>query len=141
MSEDAKMAEKLTLHQDPLERFNAIDRSEFSTFMGMRTLHVSEKEVRVEMDLGGKLNSVGTGHGGAIFSLADQAFAIACNMGEHTQVARSASIKYIRPAKGRLVATARKVKEDELGSVYKVEVSAGEVLVAIFEGIGHKLKG
>jgi acyl-CoA thioesterase len=135
------MAEKLTLHQDPGERFKAIDQSEFSIFMGMRTVHVSEKEVRVEMDLGSKLNSVGTGHGGAIFSLADQAFAIACNMGEHTQVARSASIKYIKPARGKLEAVARKVREDEQGSVYKVEVFSGETIVAIFEGVGHKIKG
>jgi len=134
------MAERLTLHQDPKDRLKAIDQSEFSTFMGMRTVHVSESEVRVEMDLEGKLNSVGTGHGGAIFSLADQAFAIACNMGDSTQVARSASIKYIKPARGKLVAVAHKMKEDEKGSVYRVEVSAGEILVAVFEGIGHKIR-
>ena len=108
--------------------------------MGMRTIQVSEEAVKVEMDLEGKLNSVGTGHGGAIFSLADQAFAIACNMGERTQVARSASIKYLKPARGRLVATARKASEDDRGSVFKVEVHAGDVLVAVFEGIGHKLR-
>ncbi len=135
------MAEKLKLHQDPEERFRAIDQSEFSTFMGMRTLHASDNEVSVEMDLEGKLNSVGTGHGGAVFSLADQAFAIACNLGRDVQVARSASIKFIRPARGRLVAKAHKEKEDERGSVYKVEVFSGDALVAVFEGIGHKIKG
>jgi acyl-CoA thioesterase len=134
------MTEKLTIHQDPEERFHAIDNSEFSTFMGMRTVRVSEEEVKVEMDLEGKLNSVGTGHGGAVFSLADQAFALACNMGEHTQVARSASIKYLRPARGRLIATARKEREDDKGSVYKVEVTSGDTIVAVFEGVGHKIK-
>jgi len=134
------MSERLRIHDDPQERFMAIDGSEFSTFMGMRTVHASESEVKVEMDLEGKLNSVGTGHGGAIFSLADQAFALACNMGEHTQVARSASIKYIRPARGMLMATARKEKEDDRGSVYKVEVTCGDTIVAVFEGIGHKIK-
>lgn len=126
--------------KDPYERYLAIDGSEFSTFMGMRTLSVSGDEVKVEMDLDGKLNSVGTGHGGAIFSLADQAFAIACNLGEHVQVARSASIKFIKPAKGRLIATARKVSEDERGSLYKVEVRSADLLIAEFEGVGHKLK-
>jgi acyl-CoA thioesterase len=134
------MRERLMIHDDPQERFLAIDGSEFSTFMGMRTISASESEVKVEMDLKGKLNSVGTGHGGAVFSLADQAFALACNMGEHTQVARSASIKYIRPARGKLVATARKEREDDKGSVYKVEVTSGDTIVAVFEGIGHKIK-
>jgi acyl-CoA thioesterase len=134
------MSERLRIHGDPQERFLAIDGSEFSTFMGMRTISASESEVKVEMDLKGKLNSVGTGHGGAIFSLADQAFAIACNLGENTQVARSASIKYIRPARGVLVATARKEREDEKGSIFKVEVTAGGTLVAVFEGVGHKIR-
>jgi acyl-CoA thioesterase len=134
------MGEKLVTYQDPEERFHAIDNSEFSTFMGMRTVHVGDDEVRVEMDLEGKLNSVGTGHGGAIFSLADQAFAIACNLGEHTQVARAASIRYLKPARGKLMATARKVKEDDRGSTYRVEVSAGDSVVAVFEGVGHKLR-
>jgi acyl-CoA thioesterase len=134
------MSERLRIHDDPQERFLAIDGSEFSTFMGMRTISASESEVKVEMDLEGKLNSVGTGHGGAVFSLADQAFALACNMGEHTQVARSANIKYLRPARGRLIATARKEKEDDKGSVFKVEVTSGDTLVAVFEGIGHKIK-
>jgi acyl-CoA thioesterase len=134
------MSERLRIHDDPKERFLAIDGSEFSTFMGMRTISASESEVKVEMDLEGKLNSVGTGHGGAVFSLADQAFALACNMGEHTQVARSASIKYIRPARGKLTATARKEREDDKGSVYKVEVTSEDMVVAVFEGIGHKIK-
>jgi acyl-CoA thioesterase len=134
------MSERLRIYDDPQERFLAIDGSEFSTFMGMRTISASESEVKVEMDLEGKLNSVGTGHGGAIFSLADQAFALACNMGEHTQVARSASIKYFRPARGKLMATARKEREDDKGSVYKVEVTSGDTVVAVFEGIGHKIK-
>jgi acyl-CoA thioesterase len=134
------MSKRLMIYDDPQERFLAIDGSEFSTFMGIRTISASESEVKVEMDLEGKLNSVGTGHGGAIFSLADQAFAIACNMGEHTQVARSASIKYVKPARGMLVATARKSREDDTGSVYRVDVTAGKDLVAIFEGVGHKIK-
>ena len=134
------MGERLNLIQDPAERRASIEDCGYCHLMGMRTLEVNEDEVKVEMDLEGKLNAVGTGHGGAVFSLADQAFAIACNRGELTQVARSASIRYLKPARGRLVATARTVSEDERGSVVKVQVHAGDLLVAEFEGIGAKLK-
>ena len=103
-------------------------------------MSVSPDEVRVEMDLEDKLNGFGIGHGGAVFSLADEAFAIACNQGEFPQVAMSASIKYLKPATGRLTAVARKAKEDDRLSIYSVQVFSGEDLVAEFEGIGFKLK-
>ena len=41
--------------------------------MGMRTSCASEDEGKAETDPDGKLHSVGTGHGGTIFSMADQA--------------------------------------------------------------------
>jgi len=122
-------------------RLNGIVNSEFARTLGIAVISISAEEVRLEMSLDGKLNSIGTGHGGAIFSLADQAFAISANQGEFPQVARSANIKYLKPAKGTLTAIARKFSEDERGSVHHVTVFADGVLVAQFEGIGHKLKG
>jgi acyl-CoA thioesterase len=129
------------MDQEGEGRLNRIIDSEFARALGIRVTSISEQEVRLEMDLDGKLNSIGTGHGGAVFSLADQAFALSANQGEHPQVARSASIKYLKPAKGTLTAVARKVSEDDRGSVHHVSVLADGVLVAEFEGIGHKLKG
>ncbi|MEM0449217.1 MAG: hotdog fold thioesterase [Methanomassiliicoccales archaeon] len=133
------MGEPLIIYEDIEERLKAIDCSEYPIMMNMRTIKMTEEEVQVEMDLEGKRNSVGTAHGGAIFSLADQAFALACNMGKYTQVAKEASIRFLRPARGKLIATAKKRAEDEKGSVYEVEVREGNVLVAVFEGKGHKL--
>jgi acyl-CoA thioesterase len=80
------------------------------------------------------------GHGGAVFSLADEAFAIAANQGEYPPVAMSARTKYLKPAKDLLTAVARKAREDDGISVYAVSVYSGSELVADFEGIGLKLK-
>jgi len=129
------------MDEEGQSRLNRIIEGEFARMLGIRVASISEQEVRVEMDLEGKLNSIGTGHGGAIFSLADQAFALSANLDEYPQVARSASIKYLKPAKGKLIAVARKVSEDDRGSVHHVSVLADGVLVAEFEGFGHKLKG
>lgn len=123
------------------ERLDGIFHSEYAMTLGIRVVRLDEHEVEVEMDLDGKHNSLGTGHGGAIFSLADQAFAISANRGEHLQVAKSASIRYLKPAKGRLTAVARVVSEDERGSVHAVTVLSDGIVVAEFEGIGHKLRG
>jgi acyl-CoA thioesterase len=92
------------------------------------------------MPVDGLTNALGTVHGGAIFSLADQAFALAANSRGEPQVALNASITYMKPGRGDLVARARKVEENRTTSVYEVQVLQGEEVVAIFHGIGYKLR-
>lgn len=121
-------------------RLKVIEECEFSLVNEMKVTEFSEGEVVVEMNLHGKLNGFGTGHGGAIFALADQAFAISCNRGEHPQVAKEVRIKYLKSARGKLRAVARQVKEDERTSLCLVSVHSEEGLVAEFEGVGYKLR-
>lgn len=99
-----------------------------------------EGTVRCAMDVGDKLNLVGSGHGGAVFTLADQAFALASNLGPEHQVAMFASINYIRAAKGRLEAVARKIGETRSTSLFEVKVFEKDELVALFQGTGYKLR-
>ena len=134
------MGDGIDIPQDASIRMKKVMQSKYAALMGTRILSIGSEEVRVEMDLDDKLNGFGIGHGGAVFSLADEAFAIAANQGEYPQVAMSASIKYLRPAKGRLTAVARKSREDDRISVYAVHIYSGSELVAEFEGIGFKLK-
>jgi acyl-CoA thioesterase len=88
------------------------------------------------MDTAGKNGPGGVAHGGAVFTLADQAFGIAANMGGSKQVALSANIQYISPATGLLEAVAEKVSQNGMCSVYRIAVTTGEKLVAVFEGVG-----
>ena len=134
------MSARPWISMDVNARLQAIMNCEFARNAGMKVISISKEEVKVEMNLDDKLNGFGTGHGGAVFSLADQAFALACNQGEFATVARSASIKYLKPAQGKLVAIAREEREDERSSFCRVLVYSGTELVAEFEGIGHKLK-
>jgi acyl-CoA thioesterase len=134
------MGRGIEIPRDTNARMQKVMQSKYAVLIRTRILSVGPDEVRVEMDLDDKLNGFGIGHGGAVFSLADEAFAIAANQGEYPQVAMSASIKYLKPATGRLMAVARKAREDERSSVYSVTVYSGEDVVAEFEGIGFKLK-
>jgi acyl-CoA thioesterase len=110
--------------------------------LGIMTESISESgEVVITMDAGDKLNAVGGAHGGAVFTLADQAFAIASNLGPDTQVALCASINYLRPGKGRLKAVATKTSETRRTSLYEVKVFEDDELVAVFQGTGYKLNG
>ena len=82
------------------------------------------------------INGTGTCHGGFIFTLADSAFAFACNTTGDVAVASQCSISFIRPARlgERLVATAEERHRAGRNGIYDVRVTAGVELVAEFRG-------
>lgn len=68
-------------------------------------------------------NGMGSVMGGAIFTLADFALAIACNIGEEPTVSVSNTIEYLHATKGtRLVATARTDRSGRSLGFYTVDV-------------------
>ena len=76
-------------------------------------------------------------HGGYIFTLADSAFAFACNTYNRVTVAASASIEFVRPARlgDKLVATASEVSRGGRTGIYDATVmNQGGEVVAIFRG-------
>lgn len=89
-------------------------------------------------------NGHGTCHGGYIFTLADSAFAFACNTYNQNTVGQQAAITYIAPAFAgeKLVADAREISRRGRGGIYDVTVTnpAGET-IAIFRGHSRTVKG
>ncbi len=85
-------------------------------------------------------NALGFTHGGAIFSLADYAFAQACNYGDNVAVALQASINYLKPsAEGDvLTAEAVRVSEGRTTGLYHVTVRKDEKTIAFFSGVAYK---
>lgn len=80
--------------------------------LGMELLTIAPGEATITMTIAETMtNGHGTCHGGYIFTLADSAFAFACNTYNQRTVAQHCSVTYIAPAfKGdRLTATAREV--------------------------------
>jgi acyl-CoA thioesterase len=89
-------------------------------------------------------NGHGMCHGGYIFTLADSAFAFACNTYNHRTVAQHCSVSFIAPAFAgdRLTATAREVSRRGRGGIYDIQVvnQNGEQL-AEFRGHSRTIKG
>jgi acyl-CoA thioesterase len=90
------------------------------------------------------LNGHRTCHGGMIFSLADTAFAYACNSRNMETVAQNATIAFLAPGREgeRLVAECREVSQAGRSGVYAVIVSnpKGEK-IAVFQGLSRSLGG
>ena len=77
------------------EKIAAFNDCNFARMMGMHITHAQDGYARVVMDCTGKCSPRAVAHGGAIFSLADQAFGIAANCGNIERVAVSVHIQYI----------------------------------------------
>jgi len=89
-------------------------------------------------------NGHGIAHGGMIFSLADSAFAYACNSRNATTVAAHASISFLSPAKvgETLIAEAEERARNGRSGVYSVRVTADDGrIVAEFQGLSREIGG
>jgi acyl-CoA thioesterase len=96
-------------------------------------------KVRADM-----LNGHATCHGGFIFTLADSAFAFACNSANLTTVASGCSIDFVAPARENDVLTAVGVERSLSGrtGVYDIEVkNQNDETVALFRGKSYRIKG
>lgn len=82
-------------------------------------------------------------HGGYIFTLADTAFAYACNSHNHNTVAAGARIDFLAPARlgDRLVASASETSLRGKSGVYDVVVSREGVQLALFRGNSLRIEG
>ena len=89
------------------------------------------------------VNGHGIGHGGLTFTLADSAFAFACNSYNRRTVAAGAEIRFRSPTRlgDDLVATAVERARDGRNGTYDVTVRAGDTVVAEFTGRSREIGG
>lgn len=82
------------------------------------------------------VNGNGMTHGGLVFALADQAFAMAANTVLRFAATVDAQITYLAPTRAGdlLTATARTAYHDDRRAVIDVEVTAGARTVALYRG-------
>lgn len=90
------------------------------------------------------LNGHGICHGGYIFTLADSAFAFACNSYNQLVVAQENTITYLAPGQAGELLTATAVEQSKTGrsGVYDVTVTGEDGRkVALFRGLSRQIKG
>ena len=100
---------------------------------------VISMRVRKEMT-----NGHGMCHGGFIFTLADSAFAFACNSYDQSTVAQQCSVTFIEPVTEGEVLTAHAIERNRAGrgGIYDVTVrNSGKIVVAEFRGHSRTIAG
>lgn len=121
------------------------NRDNASLGLGMRLLSVAPGNATLEMSvLENMIQGHGTCHGGFIFTLADSAFAVACNTYNQITVGLGCGIDYIAPAKLGDTLTAVCVEKSRSGHTgnydVRVENQQGR-LIALFHGKSYKVQG
>ncbi len=124
-------------HSSPL-RYITQDR--FARLCGLAVEEVSSGYARVQMKIEAEhLNGHGSVHGGVLFTLADFAFAAACNSHEHLSVGINMNISCLKAvSEGTLTAEAREVSDPKRLSSCIVEIrNDKKELVALFQGLAY----
>jgi acyl-CoA thioesterase len=121
------------------------ERDRASQSLGIRLLAVRPGWARVAMTVRpDMLNGHDVCHGGMVFSLADSAFAFACNSYNETTVAAAAAIDFLAAARSgdELTAEAAELWRTRRNGIYEIAVSnqRGE-RVALFRGRSYRIEG
>ncbi|MFP4031917.1 MAG: PaaI family thioesterase [Desulfococcaceae bacterium] len=122
-----------------------LERDAFAREMGIELLEARDGEAVARLNITDRhLNGIGLAHGGAIFSLADLAFAAAANSGDAIAAAIHVSIAYIHPGRAgqTLTAHARRTAGGGKMETFQVAVrdETGEIL-ADFQGMAYRKTG
>jgi acyl-CoA thioesterase len=113
--------------------------------LGMVVERVSPGEAVISMAIRADMtNGHGICHGGFIFTLADSAFAFACNTYNQRTVAQHCAVTFLQPGRRGDTLTAHAVERNRSGrsGIYDVTVRDGEgEVVAEFRGHSRTIAG
>jgi len=114
----------------------------FSQWLGIEVLEIKEGYSRIKMTVREEMiNGFGIVHGGIAFSLADSAFAFACNNRNVLSVALDTSINFLKPVNvgDVLTAEAKEIHNGKSTGLYHITITnQKDHEVAIFKGLCYR---
>lgn len=135
-------SKNLTLAQRVAEEMLKLDKH--AKRLGMQVKQISPGYAEISMVVTEEMsNGIGVCHGGVTFSLADTAFAFACNSRNQRTLALNSSITYSAPAREGDILTAyaqEQVLNGKTG-VYDVTiVNQHNEKIALFHGVSYRTR-
>ncbi|MFO7527433.1 MAG: hydroxyphenylacetyl-CoA thioesterase PaaI [Marinobacter sp.] len=131
------------LAEECAEAMFARDRA--SQKLGMKIVSVAPGKATLSMTVGpDMIQGHGSCHGGYLFTLADSAFAFACNSYDRATVASGCSIDYMSGAKegDLLTATAEERSRGGRTGIYDITLTNQDGrTVALFRGRSYEVRG
>lgn len=118
-------------------------KDNFFNFMGIEILEIREGKAKVQLKFDDKLmNFFNAGHGGAIYSLGDAAFQLACNASADIEiaVALNTNLSHIKKIElgDILIADAEVTSRTNRTSITDISIkNQNDELVAVFRGLAY----
>ena len=119
-----------------------LDNDKFSQWLGISIIEIKEGYSKISMVVRNEmLNGHGIAHGGITFSLADSAFAFACNNRNILSVSLDTSINFIKPTNtgDTLFAEAKEIHNGKNTGLYHIIITnQHNHIVALFKGTCYR---
>ena len=118
-------------------------KDQFAKHVGIELVEAAKGKAKVRLKIKEHhLNGVNLVHGGAIFSLADFAFAVASNSHGTMALGINANISYVKSAEdGILTAEAIEVAKNSKLATYQINITnEKDDLIAVFQGTVYRKK-
>ncbi|MBK7884683.1 MAG: hydroxyphenylacetyl-CoA thioesterase PaaI [Chitinophagaceae bacterium] len=130
MNENDILAEKVVTHM--------MENDLFSQWLGIKVIEIKEGYSKIQMTVRKEMiNGFGIVHGGIAFSLADSAFAFACNNRNNLSVALDTSINFIKAVSvaDKLTAEAKELHNGKSTGIYHITINnQNGQLISLFKG-------
>jgi len=114
----------------------------FSQWLGIKVMEIKEGYSKITMTIRKEMiNGLGIIHGGVAFSMADSAFAFACNNRNVLSVALDTSINFLKPVHidDVLIAEAKELHNGRSTGLYHITITnQQEHIVAVFKGTCYR---
>jgi len=121
--------------------FRKVAEEPFSKLLNIKLVDVREGYALCEMPYTGALDNIhGIAHGGAVFSLIDEAFEISSNSHGTVALALNMNMTYIKPAvkNSLLRAESKEISRGRRTATYQITVEDSEGLVAICQALVYR---
>jgi acyl-CoA thioesterase len=114
----------------------------FSQWLGINVIEIKEGYSKITMTIRKEMiNGLGIIHGGVAFSMADSAFAFACNNRNVLSVALDTSINFLKPVHidDVLIAEAKELHNGKSTGLYHITITNQyNHVVAVFKGTCYR---
>ena len=134
LNDKDKMADSVVRHM--------MENDFFSQWLGIEILAIREGYSKIKMEVRKEMvNGFGIVHGGIPFSLADSAFAFACNNRNNLSVALDTSINFIKPVHvgDVLIAETKELHNGRSTGLYHITIiNQNDHFIALFKGLCYR---
>ncbi|MCX5816145.1 MAG: PaaI family thioesterase [Proteobacteria bacterium] len=118
--------------------FKRVEQEPFARLLNIKLKEVSEGYALCEMEYTEQMDNIyGSAHGGAMFSLIDEAFEISSNSHDNIAVALNMNVTYMRPPKKNTILTAesKEINRTKKTASYYITVQDSENLIAVCQAL------